>query len=375
MLPLRLPPPLTLSLAHPTPAPSSPLTRSPPHTHSHTATHTRTTHTRTTHTRTTHTRAHAHTLYLLLPRSCFSHCLTPSYHPTLLSHTTSSWLRRYHHCPIQPKSTSASAATSTSTSTSTPPSPTTTTTTNSFQSLNLHPEIIFVLEGLSFTSPTRVQSEVIPLALSGQNVTVTSPSGTGKTLSFLLPIIHDLVSNPSLLGRHRALIVSPTRELADQLLQFTLSLLNRIQSVRIRAASICGAAAYNPQIETLKNGVEIIVCCPGRLLDHSQINSSIFCMDSITHLVVDEADRQLTMGFSNAIPDVVRLLPENGEAAWIKRMFMSDTMPLAVREMSAAIIPNPVFVSHSKTESDSASAISDQTFWVVNENSKALLLL
>ena len=167
-----------------------------------------------------------------------------------------------------------------------------------FQSLGLAPELLRSLEEQGYAIPTPIQQEAIPLALAGRDVVGSAQTGTGKTAAFLLPILQRLKEGPQ--GVLRALVLVPTRELAEQVLESA-----RVygRHTPVRAAAVYGGVAMEPQTRALRRGTDIIVATPGRLLDHmgrGHVDAS-----KLEVLVLDEADRMLDMGFA---PDVTRIL-------------------------------------------------------------------
>src|SRR2546421_3375142 len=168
----------------------------------------------------------------------------------------------------------------------------------SFSALGLDAALVRSVKELGFTRPTPIQHAAIPPALGGRDVLACAMTGSGKTAAFMLPILHRLRGGAK--GATRALILTPTRELAAQI-EVHARDLGRHSGVRI--ASVIGGVAYGPQEQALRRGVDVVVATPGRLLDH--LRSGIASFDKLEVLVLDEADRMLDMGF---IPDVRRIL-------------------------------------------------------------------
>ena len=185
------------------------------------------------------------------------------------------------------------------------------------------------IRAAGFKIPTPIQTAAIPLLLAGHDVLGTAQTGTGKTAAFVLPILHGLLNTPG--TGTRALIITPTRELADQIHQ-TVGLLAR--GTKIRSAVIYGGVGAGPQIDALRRGVEIVVACPGRLLDHLQNNHAR--LDKLAFLVLDEADRMLDMGF---LPDIKRILSHVPTRR--QTMLFSATFPEEVEHLAARITHNP----------------------------------
>jgi ATP-dependent RNA helicase RhlE len=185
---------------------------------------------------------------------------------------------------------------------------------------------------MGYTDPTPIQQQAIPVALQGRDVIGIAQTGTGKTAAFLLPILHNLLKGKG--GRVRALIVAPTRELAEQTHQASLELGKK---TGVRSVSIYGGVSQRPQISALKRGAEIVVACPGRLLDlHRQGKIDL---SHVEFLVLDEADRMCDMGFLPDVRRILRLLPTDKQA-----FFFSATMPKEVRKLAKDILHHPATV-------------------------------
>ena len=198
-----------------------------------------------------------------------------------------------------------------------------------FEQFNLDPRLMTGIRRLGYTEATPIQKSALPVALTGEDLIATAQTGTGKTAVFVLPILQKLLSGPR--NRTRALIVTPTRELAEQIHD---SIRDLGTGTKIRSATIYGGVGPAPQVRALRDGVEIIVACPGRLLDHiSQGNTRL---DGIEMLVLDEADRMLDMGF---LPDVKRILQHI--PAKRQTMLFSATFPQEIEQLAARTLRNP----------------------------------
>ena len=132
-----------------------------------------------------------------------------------------------------------------------------------FQQFSFHPKVVAGITALGYTTPTPIQAQAIPKIMAGHDLMGLAQTGTGKTAAFALPILHRLMQGPR--KQVRALVIAPTRELAEQINDAILEL---GQQTRLKSITVYGGVNVNPQIEKLKNGVEIVVACPGRLLDH-----------------------------------------------------------------------------------------------------------
>lgn len=198
-----------------------------------------------------------------------------------------------------------------------------------FNQFNLDSRLNAGINHAGFRKPTPIQTSAIPLALAGHDLIGTAQTGTGKTAAFVLPILHKLLSSP---GKHtQALIITPTRELAEQIHQ-TFGSLSR--GTNIRSISIYGGVDAAPQIQALQRGVDIVVACPGRLLDHIQNNH--VKLGNLKILVLDEADRMLDMGF---LPDIKRILKH--VPAHRQTMLFSATFPKEIEHLAAQTLHKP----------------------------------
>ena len=181
-----------------------------------------------------------------------------------------------------------------------------------------------------YTIPTPIQGDAIPVALSGADLVGTAQTGTGKTAAFVLPILQHLLSKPSQ-GKTRALIVCPTRELAEQIHE---SIRTLAKHTRIRSNTVYGGVSMGFQTRALRDGTDIIVACPGRLLDH--VNQGNVDFRNVKHLVLDEADRMFDMGFLPQVRKVVALLPKQRQT-----LLFSATMPREVEELAREVLQKP----------------------------------
>ncbi len=186
------------------------------------------------------------------------------------------------------------------------------------------------IEASSYTTPTPIQERTIPAGLSGQDVIGTAQTGTGKTAAFVLPILQRLLMTPEKRGKNRALIVTPTRELAEQI-NTTIRQLSQVTN--LRSATVYGGVSMAPQERALRTGVEIIVACPGRLLDHIERGASLA---GVEMLVLDEADRMLDMGFLPSIRRILTYLPRERQT-----MLFSATFAPELHALAAQTLRNP----------------------------------
>jgi len=198
-----------------------------------------------------------------------------------------------------------------------------------FTDFNFHQKIVAGVTAAGFTQPTPIQEQAIPKIMQHRDVMGLAQTGTGKTAAFGLPILHQLMKGPR--GCVRALIIAPTRELAEQI-NTSLALLG--QQTGLRSVTIYGGVGINPQISKLKRGAEIVVACPGRLLDH--IRQSTIDFRHLDLLVLDEADRMFDMGFLPDIRRIVKCLPVKRQT-----LLFSATMPKEIRHFAEELLTNP----------------------------------
>jgi ATP-dependent RNA helicase RhlE len=201
-----------------------------------------------------------------------------------------------------------------------------------FDIFDLHPSITAGVRDAGYVAPTPIQVEAIPHIMRGRDLIGLAQTGTGKTAAFLLPILHRLLRCPR--GRVGALIISPTRELAEQTYE-TATDLGRLTG--LRSLAIYGGVGIHQQTETLRNGVEIAVACPGRLIDH--LWQGTFDPSYVEVLVIDEADRMFDMGFLPDIRKILKCLLRERQT-----LLFSATMPRDVRQLVQEILRNPVTV-------------------------------
>jgi len=201
-----------------------------------------------------------------------------------------------------------------------------------FQDFNLDARIESGIRDAGYATPTPIQEQGIPVVLQGRDMFGLAQTGTGKTAAFMLPILQRLTQGP--LRRTRVLIIAPTRELAEQIHQ-SANVLGR--HTKVRSAAIYGGVGKGPQLSALQRGTEIIVACPGRLLDH--IHAGDVDLSHIEVLVLDEADRMLDMGF---LPDIRRILKHVPPKR--QTMLFSATMPPDIRSLADSILTDPATV-------------------------------
>ena len=217
------------------------------------------------------------------------------------------------------------------------------------------------LKELGYARPTRIQSDALPPALSGKDVLACATTGSGKTAAFVIPIVQKLIGKPR--KRTRALVLAPTRELAAQIVeQFNAIAIH----TPITAAAIIGGVAMGPQEHALRSGIDVIVATPGRLLDH--LRSPYADFSSVEHLVLDEADRMLDMGFLPEIRKILRHVPAKRQT-----LFFSATMPGPIRKLAEEMLHSPFTVNLERTATP-AVGITQAVYPVPQELKAALFL-
>ena len=201
-----------------------------------------------------------------------------------------------------------------------------------FNSFNFHPQIEAGIAAAGYVTPTPIQIQAIPHLLQGRDILGLAQTGTGKTAAFGLPILQRLMQGPR--GKLRALVLSPTRELAEQT-HVALRGLGRKSG--LRSVTLYGGVSQQPQVKALQAGTEIAVACPGRLLD--LVGQRLINLDGIEMLVLDEADMMFDMGFLPSIRRILALLPARRQT-----MLFSATMPAEIRGLATEMLTNPVTV-------------------------------
>jgi ATP-dependent RNA helicase RhlE len=206
-----------------------------------------------------------------------------------------------------------------------------------FENFNFHPSIMAGVRDLGYTIPTPIQLKAIPPIMEGRDIIGLAQTGTGKTAAFVLPILERLRQNRR--GGVRALIISPTRELAEQTCEVIGQLGNKTGS---RGVAVYGGVGMEQQNRGLRNGAEIVVACPGRLLDHLWKGS--INLARLEVLVIDEADRMFDMGFLPAIRNILECILHKHQT-----LLFSATMPTGIRRLVSEILHNPVTVQIDRT--------------------------
>jgi ATP-dependent RNA helicase RhlE len=229
-----------------------------------------------------------------------------------------------------------------------------------FDNFNFDPSIMAGVHSLGYTTPTPIQSRAIPAVLSGKDIIGLAQTGTGKTAAFVLPILQRLF--PGRRGVVRALIVSPTRELAEQISEAAGEL---GRQTGLRTLAVYGGTGMDQQVRALNGRTEIVVACPGRLLDHVWKGS--INLDNVEILVIDEADRMLDMGFLPDIRNILRIMMGKKQT-----LLFSATMPADIRRLAEEILENPVTVQIGRSEP--ANTVSHALYNVSQEMKTSLLI-
>ena len=229
-----------------------------------------------------------------------------------------------------------------------------------FKALGLHAHLVRATREMEYVEPTPIQAGAIPAVLDGRDLIATAQTGTGKTAAFLLPILHRLLSLPK--GTTRVLVLSPTRELSQQIEDVFRQLAKHAQ---LTACLVTGGKPMGPQERALRGGVDLVVATPGRLLDH--LRQGKVRLDKVDTLVLDEADSMLDMGFLPDVKRIIQYLPGRKQT-----LLFSATMPPVIADLSKQILKNPAVVQIGKR---TATAVGiTQAAYPVPEHLKTTLL-
>ena len=233
-----------------------------------------------------------------------------------------------------------------------------------FATLGLRAELCRAVSAHGYDTPTPIQQQAIPVILDGKDVLAAAQTGTGKTAGFSLPMLQRLAESdqPARPKSVRALVLTPTRELAAQVGQ---SVKDYGAGLRLRSAVIFGGVGINPQISALARGVDVLVATPGRLLDHLQQGTC--ALDRVEILVLDEADRMLDMGFIRDIRRILALLPKRRQTLLFSATFSGD-----IRALAAQFLHQPVEIDVAPRNSTAAQI--DQVAYAVDKGRKRELL-
>jgi ATP-dependent RNA helicase RhlE len=234
-----------------------------------------------------------------------------------------------------------------------------------FDSLGLDSRILIALKNQGYTKPTPIQEQSIPMLLSGSDLLGTAQTGTGKTAAFTIPIIQHLLDGGTPKRRRiRALVVTPTRELA---LQVAENAKRYSAGTGLRTAVIFGGVGQNPQIDQLRKGIDYLVATPGRLLDLQ--NQGHIDLSHLTHFVLDEADQMLDMGFIHDIRKLLRIIPQKRQS-----LFFSATMPKDIMVLSEQILRPNYKQVRIAVEKPTAERVTQEVYYVAKNDKPAMLL-
>jgi ATP-dependent RNA helicase RhlE len=234
----------------------------------------------------------------------------------------------------------------------------------SFKSLGLSEALVKAVSAQGYDTPTPIQEKSIPAVLEGKDVLASAQTGTGKTAGFTLPLLQLLSQTPPLRNRPvRSLILTPTRELAAQVHQ---SVKDYGKFVDLRSTVIFGGVNQKSQVSTLRNGVDVLVATPGRLIDLN--NQGLLSLAKVEILVLDEADRMLDMGFLRDIKKIMGLIPKQRQT-----LLFSATFSREIRSLANEFLKNPVSVE-STPENTTVEAIEQQVYRVAKEKKTDLLI-
>ena len=235
-----------------------------------------------------------------------------------------------------------------------------------FSQFDLSDSILRAIAEYGYTTPTPIQAKTIPAVLKGGDLLAAAQTGTGKTAGFTLPILQRLINNKPAANKReiRALILTPTRELAAQVHS---SVQTYGKFTDLKSAVIFGGVGANPQIKAIQNGLDILVATPGRLLDLMQ--QKFISLTSIEILVLDEADRMLDMGFLRDIKKILMALPKNRQ-----NLLFSATFSSEIKALADTLLNSPAFIEAEKNRGNSANEAITQLIHPVNRNEKRALL-
>ncbi len=233
-----------------------------------------------------------------------------------------------------------------------------------FTSLALSAPILKAIKEQGYDTPSPIQAKAIPAILEGQDVMAAAQTGTGKTAGFTLPILERLSNGPRVKNNHiRALILTPTRELAAQVHE---NVHNYSRYLELNSAVVFGGVKINPQMLKLTRGVDVLVATPGRLMDLYNQNAVKF--DQLEVLVLDEADRMLDMGFIRDIRKILNILPKNRQ-----NLLFSATFSEEIRELAKGLVNNPVEISVNPANSTAKTI--EQFIYPADKRKKAPMLV
>ncbi|HSH69036.1 MAG TPA: DEAD/DEAH box helicase [Deferrisomatales bacterium] len=229
-----------------------------------------------------------------------------------------------------------------------------------FEAFELHPHLLAGIRRSTYTEPTPIQAQVIPKILAGKDVLGVAQTGTGKTAAFAIPILQRLMEGPR--RGSRALVIVPTRELAEQI-HGSFTVLGR--KVNVQSTPVYGGVGMQPQIDRLRNGKDIVIACPGRLLDH--LERGTIDLSQVETLVLDEADRMFDMGFLPDLRKIIARLPRQRQS-----LLFAATMPEEVQALANKVLRQPEVV---RIDQETIAVTVSHTLYPVGQGGKTDLLL
>ena len=232
----------------------------------------------------------------------------------------------------------------------------------SFELLGLQPELLRAVAEKGYTTPSPIQSQAIPAVLAGGDLIAGAQTGTGKTAAFVLPMLQRLAQAPHSGRAPRALVLTPTRELAAQVAE---SARNYGKYLRVRTAVVFGGVSINPQIDAMRAGCDLLIATPGRLLDLAE--QRVVDLREVQCFVLDEADRMLDMGFIHAIRRVLKMLPPQRQ-----NLMFSATYSAEIRELANRFVRNPVVVDVAPRNA-TADKVEQSVYRVPKDHKRHLL--
>ena len=236
-----------------------------------------------------------------------------------------------------------------------------------FAQLQLAPPLARAVAEMGYESMTPIQAQAIPVVMTGRDVMGAAQTGTGKTAAFSLPLLHRLMRHENTStspARHpvRALVLLPTRELADQVAQ---QVRLYAQHTQLRSAVVFGGMDIKPQIAELKQGVEVLVATPGRLLDHIEAKSAV--LNQVEYVVLDEADRMLDIGFLPDLQRILSYLPKQRTT-----LLFSATFSPEIKKLASSYLQDPVTIEVARANTTASTV--EQRFYSVPDDDKRLAL-
>lgn len=231
-----------------------------------------------------------------------------------------------------------------------------------FNNLGIIAPILRAIQEVGYTTPTEIQRQAIPQVLAGQDIIGCAQTGTGKTGAFAIPVLQLLASQSKRNKKPRALVLVPTRELAIQIDQNVEAYSKHLD---LNHLVLYGGVSQVKQVAQLQKGVDMLIATPGRLLD--LVGQGHVHLGAVQHLILDEADNMLDMGFIHDLKRILKLVPEQRQT-----LFFSATMPKAIRKLADAILKHPIEVQVAPVAS-TAEKVSQSVFFIEKKEKPALL--